>query len=277
MLSAKKLLLVSAISAISSSAFAMQAMNDQAMADTTGQDGLTVSIATPAAGISMETRIHDSDGFAGATNQAAIVLGGASGTTGALTRISTGTNGPIVATIDAGDSGTSGPVLNVAVSIPAGTTINTGTVAVGDSTGFGNLSNETTPILNDMAITLGATNLNIQLGNAPQGAMILANTVMSGGLTLSNFALNDPTAGGSSISASSILMQDNGTPGQLTVKAKVDVTAAGLVVTASQVGSATTGFDQQITALKLGGAPAIGNVEVIGLNVNNTTITVAGH
>jgi hypothetical protein len=37
------------------------------------------------------------------------------------------------------------------------------------------------------------------------------------------------------------------------------------------------GIDTQITALKLGAAAAIGNVEVIGLNLNNTVITVAGH
>lgn len=277
MLSAKKLLLVSAISAISSSAFAMQSMSDQALADTTGQDGLTVSIATPATGISMETRIHDSDGFTGNTSAGAIILGGAAGTNGVLTSIKTpGVTAPIVAVIDAGHNGTNGPVLNIGVTIPTGTIIHTGTIAVADSTGMGNaVTAETAPILNDTQITLGATSLNIQLGNAPQGAMIVANTSMTGGLSMANFALND-VAGGSSISATSILMKDNAGTGNLTVNASVSAKAAGLVVTATQLGSAT-GFDQQITALKLGGAPAIGNVEVIGLNLNGTTITVAGH
>ncbi len=40
----KKLALVSAISAISVSAFAMEAMDDEAMATTTGQDGITINI-----------------------------------------------------------------------------------------------------------------------------------------------------------------------------------------------------------------------------------------
>ena len=44
----KKLALVSAISAISVSAFAMEAMDDEAMATTTGQDGITINIVPDA-------------------------------------------------------------------------------------------------------------------------------------------------------------------------------------------------------------------------------------
>ena len=86
----KKLALVSAISMISAGAFAMEAMDDESMATTTGQDGITIqiimpefkptaptasyqpgadlaalNIATGYKGISIgEIRIHDDDGLA---------------------------------------------------------------------------------------------------------------------------------------------------------------------------------------------------------------------
>ena len=41
----KKLALVSAISMISAGTFAMEAMDDESMAATTGQDGITILIA----------------------------------------------------------------------------------------------------------------------------------------------------------------------------------------------------------------------------------------
>jgi len=104
----KKLALVSAISAISVSAFAMEAMDDEAMATTTGQDGITINIVpdaisrTDAAamgvtaptmnlisnnapaykGLSIsEIRVHDDDGLGtlgtdATANSGALVIGG---------------------------------------------------------------------------------------------------------------------------------------------------------------------------------------------------------
>jgi len=113
----KKLALVSAISAISVSAFAMEAMDDEAMATTTGQDGITINIvpdviknadavamkvtektmreiSLPGAnfkGLSIgEIRVHDDDGLGASTatgsgtgNSGALVIGG--GISGGLT------------------------------------------------------------------------------------------------------------------------------------------------------------------------------------------------
>ncbi|MFO1391903.1 MAG: hypothetical protein U1E94_06800 [Agitococcus sp.] len=104
----KKLALVSAISAISVSAFAMEAMDDEAMATTTGQDGITINIVpdaisrttaqamgvtaptmdaiSPSAplykGLSIgEIRVHDDDGLgtlgsSATANSGALVIGG---------------------------------------------------------------------------------------------------------------------------------------------------------------------------------------------------------
>ncbi|MCP5175009.1 MAG: hypothetical protein H6996_07890 [Moraxellaceae bacterium] len=104
----KKLALVSAISAISVSAFAMEAMDDETMAATTGQDGITINIVPDAIsrtevaamgvtattldaiepsaplykGLSIgEIRVHDDDGLGvlgtdATANSGALVIGG---------------------------------------------------------------------------------------------------------------------------------------------------------------------------------------------------------
>ena len=108
----KKLALVSAISAISVSAFAMEAMDEETMAATTGQDGITINIVpdaitySQAAGMGVtdttmaqiagiggypsvgfkglsigEIRVHDDDGLgmlgsAATANSGALVIGG---------------------------------------------------------------------------------------------------------------------------------------------------------------------------------------------------------
>ncbi len=282
-----KLILASAI-ALSSSAFAMQAMDEDSLSSTTGQDGITVSITTPAGGIKAGIIVHDSDGFK-AFNAAATPVLTTYGTAGSLllgagagdTMFGVNTNGaPITLTIDSAyDSGT-GAVLNVAVGIPTNTVISTGDIRVAKSdptsaTKF-DAGTQSAKLLDSMDITLGATTVNMQLGNAPQGAMIIFNTSMTGGLSLSNFKLNDAVGGGS-IGATSISLKDTG-GSDLTVKAAISAKPAGLEVKLNQMGDATNGLSVAVTGFKLGStAPAIGNIDIIGLNLNGTVISVAGH
>ena len=106
----KKLALVSAISMISAGAFAMEAMDEESMSATTGQDGITINIVPDAItraeaaamgvtsttmnainnnslgfkGLSIgEIRVHDDDGLGASTvdgtgtgNSGALVIGG---------------------------------------------------------------------------------------------------------------------------------------------------------------------------------------------------------
>src|SRR5690606_3002285 len=93
----------------------------------TGQDGLTVTIDVPSLGL--DVVVHDNDGLAVISGDAgAIVITGMNVQTGA---------GGIVMDIDA-DGNTGAPVLNVGVSIAAGTTIDTGAISVAASNGIGN-------------------------------------------------------------------------------------------------------------------------------------------
>jgi len=153
----KKIALVSAISAISAGAFAMEAMDDEAMATTTGQDGITINIVPDAIsrtdatamgvtaptmnaiennaplykGLSIgEIRVHDDDGLGAAgaatANSGALVIGGGLGAVTATqdrTVILAKGDKPIQINIDmVGDSNGSaaggGAMLNVEIKQP---------------------------------------------------------------------------------------------------------------------------------------------------------------
>ena len=63
-----KLALATAVAALSTASFAMEAMTDDSMAATTGQDGINLQINTSAAVTADSVLIHDNDGFAGAAD-----------------------------------------------------------------------------------------------------------------------------------------------------------------------------------------------------------------
>jgi len=96
-----KLALATAVAALSTASFAMEAMTDDSMAATTGQDGINLQINTSAAVTADSVLIHDNDGFAGAADAGAIILNG-------LSITGTGAGAPgtsISADIDAGSNG----------------------------------------------------------------------------------------------------------------------------------------------------------------------------
>ena len=72
---------------------------------------------------------------------------------------------------------------------------------------------------------------------------------------------------------------DNGGTGDLTTNIGVDVAANGLVITMTQLGDATNGINLTMAGVAMGNASAasIGDVEIIGLNLNGDTIRVSGH
>lgn len=293
-----KLALVSAI-AMSSSAFAMESMQDEALAETTGQDGVTISVTPPAAGITMSTVIHDSNAwvagaspvYAAGAGAGAIVIGDplAAGGSNIATKITTPAGQAITididaaADVDAVTAGSQGAALGIKVSIPTGTVIKTGTISAAVSNGQGvAVSGQTGVIMDSTDITLGATTLFMTLGNeATGGQMMRLGSTMTGGLLLSNFALRDANGGGtggSAIRATSIQIDDLGAANtNLAVDAKIDVIPTGLQVNLVTLG--TGGTDMKIAGLKFGDttATAIGNVDVIGLNLAGTLIKISGH
>lgn len=280
----KKIALVTAIAAAPFSAFAAESLDDAMLSGVTGQDGIAINL-----GLNVTTNaiIHDTDGIDNVSTTHS--FDGAIIVTGLNIDTNTVLGGEIRVEIDAGDSSTASgtaPVLNINVAIPTGTTIQTGTLRVGnsnrdDASGWsyeaGSVSGV---IMSNATITLGATTANIQLGNEAQGNMIQVDTVITGGVSIANSTLNDAggVLTGGVIGSSNIQILDNG-GSDLTVDVGMDVTATdGLLITLNQVGNAATGFDMRIERLYLGTTTLgyLGDVELTGVNLNGSTVSISG-
>lgn len=280
--------------AASSSAFALESMEDEALFEATGQDGVTISITPPAGGIVFSTVIHDTD----PATDGAIIIGNPLSAAGhTATSITTPVGQAITMLVDATgdiDAGTAGnqASLQVNITIPTGTVINTGTISAAQSNGAGvAVTNQTAAIMDNIAITLGATTLAMTLGNevATTGQMMRLTSTMTGGLSLANFALRDANggngsaaSGGSAIRATNIVMNDLGASTDLTLDARIDVIPTGLQVNLVQMGTLAGGMDVQFTGLRFGSTSAadnvaIGNVDIVGLNLAGTLVRIAGH
>lgn len=197
----------------------------------TDADGTVRNIAaiTQKKGIEIGAAVlHDKDGIRSAANPfgtagGAIIIGDAKqansantagvqmgiyGSTAIKLNIDASGNGAAVAA-GAGGRAVDGtaPVLNIGVVLPGDLMIRTGDISIAGSnrstiaTGAGGavLSNAATggttggavKILNSMDIAIGGATMNIQLGNTPQGAMILAGGKITGGLSISGLSLHD--------------------------------------------------------------------------------------
>lgn len=324
-----KLALVSSM-AISANAMAMQSMDDAALSAATGQDGINIGIGISKIEIE-KVLIHDNNGLTNAT------LGGTS-TAGAIVIKGNGTgltatNGVVITapmlnattvdntralashnladlTIDTdAGTGTNGAFLNVAAAV-SGLDIYIGEIGVsgsntaGSTVRRGNDTSNYNAILSGLTIKTGVMNANIQLGAAPQGAMIVLNTTMQGGLEIKDLGIVDSstktgTAAGTAgnraagqIYLDSIRVSDaNAT--NLTVNAAVSVvgkedTNNGYLRIVTGSGATTPKTDMYIKGVYLGSqtAGSIGDVEVQGMqtyyfngttNVPGSVITISGH
>ncbi|MEG1399121.1 MAG: pilus assembly protein FilA [Acinetobacter sp.] len=324
-----KLALVSSM-AISANAMAMQSMDDAALSAATGQDGINIGIGISKIEIE-KVLIHDNNGLTNAT------LGGTS-TAGAIVIKGNGTgltatNGVVITapmlnattvdntralashnladlTIDTdAGTGTNGAFLNVAAAV-SGLDIYIGEIGVsgsntaGSTVRRGNDAANYNKILSGLTIKTGVMNANIQLGAAPQGAMIVLNTTMQGGLEIKDLGIVDSstktgTADGTAgnraagqIYLDSIRVSDaNAT--NLTVNAAVSVvgkedTNNGYLRIVTGSGATTPKTDMYIKGVHLGSqaAGSIGDVEVQGMqtyyfngtsNVAGSVITISGH
>ena len=326
-----KLALVSSM-AISANAMAMQSMDDAALSAATGQDGINIGIGISKIEIE-KVLIHDNDGLGGGpTNAGAIVIkGNGQGTAATNPNY---TNGIVITapmlnatTIDDSralashnladlridtDKGTgaNGAFLNVAAAV-SGLDIYIGEIGVSGSNAASTTvrrgadeANNYNKILSGLTIKTGIMNANVQLGAAPQGAMIVLNSNMQGGLEIKNLGIFDSsTKQGSGdgtatnraagqIFLESIKVSD-ASSANLTVNAAVSVigkedTNNGYLRIITGSGATTPKTDMYIKGVHLGsqGAASIGDVEVQGLqtyyfngtaNIPGSVITISGH
>ena len=272
----KKIALVTAIACAPMSVFAVESMDDADLSAATGQDGIVIGLTLA---VDTNVLIHDTDGIGSVTGYSfdgAIVIENMAINAGGVT-----------VTIDAGDSSntTNAPVLNVNVALSSSFTVSTGTIGVANSNrdAAGSIvwgaEGTISTIINNSDIIIGATSLNIQLGAAePQGNMIAIRAAVTGGLTITNFGVNDVTTGGTLGAASMTILDNGGT--DLTVDIGIDLDeATGLVIDINQLGSLAGGMDVRIVDQYLGSTSAgiVGDVEVQGLNLSGTLITIRGN
>ena len=326
-----KLALVSSMAIVSVNAMAALVANTDAQdAAVTGQDGINIGIGISKIEIE-KVLIHDNNGLTNAT------LGGTS-TAGAIVIKGNGTgltatNGVVITapmlnattvdntralashnladlTIDTdAGTGTNGAFLNVAAAV-SGLDIYIGEIGVsgsntaGSTVRRGNDTNNYNAILSGLTIKTGVMNANIQLGAAPQGAMIVLNTTMQGGLEIKDLGIVDSstktgaadgTAGNRAagqIYLDSIRVSD-ANANNLTVNAAVSVvgkedTNNGYLRIVTGSGATTPKTDMYIKGVHLGSqaAASIGDVEVQGMqtyyfngttNVPGSVITISGH
>lgn len=284
---------------LSTSAQALESLDDDMLAETLGQAGITVSVTPQAGGISFSTVIHDSNGFTGFTTPGALVIGRPlSAVDDPLNHIASriNTNGvPITILLDAAadvdgtTAGSQGAALGINITIPSGTVINTGTVSVAQSNGAAAISNQSKVILNNLTITLpGNMVLNMTLGNeATGGQMMRLGSTMTGGLLLGSatdiskqVAIRDATAtgpSGNAIRAATIRLDNAGASTDLNLDIKVDVIPTGLQATLATFG--TSGVDIRMTDLRLGdtSSTSMGNLNILGLNATGAVLKLYGH
>ena len=339
-----KLALVSSM-AISANAMAMQSMDDAALSATTGQDGINIGLGISKVTIE-KVLVHDNDGldytnsswsgpaptagqagFGGTGNDGAIVIKG-NGITGDVNQ----TNGivisanaaallpshnlaDIVIDTDAGSGTGNTAFLNVAAKV-SGLNIAIGEIGVSASNAVGTtvrrgakdtgVGSNYNAILSGLKITTGTMDANIQLGAAPQGAMIKLSTTMVGGLEIADLGIYDASSIGNVVGWSNPTTPINSTlageiridsikladanGANLTVNADVSVvgeSAAGANNGYLKISAMNTASDMYVKGVHLGSATAgsIGDIEVQGLNVYNgasgTTpgaiIKISGH
>lgn len=297
-----KIALVSAI-AISGNAMALQAMDDESLSSATGQDGIDLTITT--SGISIaKLLVHDNDGLDStvATN-GGLNLGG----TGIAGDFTTGAAGAIVVNgvtvgvsatqanaafggalakisidTDSGQGGgaTGNAFLNINVKTN-GIDVGVGSIAVAKSNDVSAMvgarrgAGAETTIISGLNLTVGASELNVQLGAQPQGAMIVANGTIQGGISINSLNLVDAATTG--VIAIGGLKITTANSANLTVDTAISVlpgthaSGGGLAI------SSTGSNDIYIGSIALGNTSSIGSVEIQGLNMGTNTILVSGH
>ncbi len=344
-----KLVLATSV-AFSANAMAMQAMDDASLSETTGQDGLTIGIGISKIAIE-KLFIHDNDGlapkgvaneagFGGTSTAGAIVIRGKTDTApdaAALADPTTATHGVVIGAnydnngayllasrnladlvIDS-DAGGGNPFINVAAQV-SGLDIKVGRIGVTASgaddpdsirRGGAGVVND---IISGFDVKTGVINANIQLGAAPQGAMIKMNTVMVGGLEIKNLGILDNSSKNKAVGlvgttpvttreAGEIFVESikiaDADSNDLTISQNISVYNDAYVGTTAQLGKAahvrivsndTGAKDQYIKGIHLGNREArssIGDMEVQGLQTfysqaqgsytKGAIITISGH
>ena len=137
----------------------------------------------------------------------------------------------------------------------------------------GVVASTTNEIITGLNLELGSIGANVQLGATPQGSMILVKSSLSG-LDITNLGLKDNAAGGV-IQLDGIHVRGSASGGAIDVDLGIKVKTTGLEIT----NNSTAKNDIYVKGIHLGTptAASIGDVEIQGLSMGSSTITISGH
>ncbi|WP_104490166.1 putative pilus system protein FilA [Acinetobacter indicus] len=317
-----KLALVSSM-ALSANAFAMQAMDDSALSATTGQDGLSIGIGISKIEIE-KLFIHDNDGLNGTIDNAGAIVIQGNGIAGDANEnfgivvganyddagaylLESGNLADLKIDSDAGAGGGNTAFINIAADV-SGLDIKIGEIGVTASGVQGSASstsalrrggdeNNYNAIISGLSLKTGSMSANIQLGAAPQGAMIKLNTKMLGGLEINNLGILDNSTASAERAAGEIFIESikiaDADANDLTITQDVRVMGAsvsnpddkGYIQMISHGGAK----DHYVQGVHLGSrdAASIGDVEIQGMQTYfsreagkyspGAVITIRGH
>jgi len=287
----KKLVLASAIIAASSSSFAMQALDDEAMSAATGQDGLTITINSVALD-NLDVKYVDRDGITSSTtydNPGAIHIFGAGGAGDGL---SVNMTTPTTINIDVGgNAGTgAGTGAQLLVDVTLGATsvnLQNVTIAVADAAATGSTTGADVSILEfgaGAALNIAAGgNVLVRLGDRGAAEHLISMTSTLPGLTLTQMSIVDSstTMGGGAIGIGSLAL------GTVNASVGIDVVAGGLKIdttgtTISSIALENVQLGTVDFVTGTGRNNAIGDVYISGAGVGGSialdnVITVTGH
>ncbi|MDI1303120.1 MAG: hypothetical protein PSX71_14550 [bacterium] len=294
MLGFKGMLLVSAMAVLASSAFAMESMDDSAMSDAVGQDGIDIyaNLNIGAAGTTVLT-YTDTNGFASTPSYAF---------SGDLNIRGFKVVGTVKTTIDVGST-TAGPQSALQIGISSALLTTTiGSIDVCKTPGAGICAAGTSVItmpVGGVAIAVTNFNLNLQLGNSPQGHMGLLSSTAPIAITIGSGAANqvivkdaNNTNGGIGIGQLALTGIDLGDGTTVAKSTFIDMCSSTVTVNCGGVAApgllisfgATTmnNVGVTITKLTLGDTSAtpsnpIGNVTLTNLDLSGTSVRIVGH
>ncbi|NNM53076.1 MAG: hypothetical protein HKM02_12775 [Pseudomonadales bacterium] len=291
----KGAVLFSAISLISSGAFALQAMDDAGLADATGQSGLTITST-----LNMTSAVvsyTDTDGLG---------AGSAAASAGSMNIHGLGLSsngGAMTTNIDVGSNASGQAVMQIQTIIPTLAISFDGIDLTSAPATVGSASRNNFIVTNGVqTIKMSGLNMTMQLGDtSPQGhLMVLSNSAPTSFTLGSSTATNQVVLVDAAVKNGSTTSTPGIGVGGLSVtglsfgssttnpssNTTVDATSAGLVVafgsTAMQnVGVSMTNVTMGETCVGVSSgctatAP-IGNINISGLNMSGTTVTIRGH
>ncbi len=268
-----------------STASAVETLDDTGLAAASGRDGIAIALDVD---LTTDIVIHDTDGISnelqpGYGHAGAIVIQDLSiNATNGTADIADG----ILIRLAFDDRDAEAPALDVDLHMPGTVIIETGTLGMANSRrdgGSGSAARTvrgidgaaTSPWMDSAQIILGGARARIRLAREGEGARIALYAEIINGIVINNIAINDITSGGS-IGAGQMTLVDTG-GNNLTVLAGLTITEEGAIECAlTQIGSLANAIDVSLKRLYLGSVSAgyIGDIDILGLSMNGTTVAV---